>query len=312
MPGDLSELAPAASKARLSGPQGLSLRIGPVCANVRTRLPDVAEAVLRLYADYPRVDEDGFIDFQVSVRRPGWLRTFWKPQVTFQLDGKLPFHPMPGDQGFPILEWGLNWCVYTSCHQFLIVHAAVLERGGRALILPAPSGSGKSTLCAGLLFHGWRLLSDELTLICPKDGRVVPMPRPVSLKNASIDVIAKLVPGLEFGSRVAETAKGLVAHFKAPSDAVRRAHERATPAWVVLPRYVAGRTATLQAIPRAQGFMSLIENAFNYEVFGAEGFELLARVMDRCQCFSFEYGHLPEAIERFARLADDACPAPSS
>jgi hypothetical protein len=43
----------------------------------------------------------------------------------------------------------------------------VLERGGRALLLPAPSGSGKSTLCAGLAFNGWRLLSDELALLDP-------------------------------------------------------------------------------------------------------------------------------------------------
>ena len=50
--------------------------------------------------------------------------------------------------------------------------------------------------------------------------------------------------------------------------------------------------------------MHLVENAFNYDVFGAEGFELLGTVIDRSTCFTFEYGHLPEAIELFAKLAD--------
>ena len=99
------------------------------------------------------------------------------------------FNPLPAEQAFPLLEWGLNWCVATQCHQYLILHAAVLERGGRALIMPAPPGSGKSTLCAALVARGWRLFSDELALIEIGGGQIVPLPRPISLKNESIDRI---------------------------------------------------------------------------------------------------------------------------
>lgn len=304
MIGAVGGLDPGALRHALSEPGGLRFQTGPVSIRLTTRLPQVADSVAALYADYPLVADDAFTDFDVAVRKPSNLRGWTGSQVVFELEGREPFNPLRGDQGFPLLEWGLNWCVYSHCNQFLILHAAVLERGGRALILPAPSGSGKSTLCAGLLFNGWRLLSDELTLISPRDGTIVPMPRPVSVKNESIPVMQKLVPRLRFGSCISETVKGTVAHFAAPRDAVQRAAEHAMPAWVVLPKWVSEQPATLTPMPRARGFMSLVENAFNYDVFGADGFDLLASVIDRSQCFSFEYGHLSEAIDLFSRLAD--------
>ncbi len=305
----LSSLSSSAVAQRLRSRQGLSLRTGPFATQMRSPLPEVARSVHTLYADFPLLSDQDFVDFRVGVHRPAGLRQFWQPQVVFELDGKAPFNPLPGDQGFPLLEWGMNWCVYGLCHQYLTLHAAVLERNGRALILPAPSGSGKSTLCAGLLFGGWRLLSDELTLICPHQGDIVPVPRPVSLKNQSIAVIEKLVPQVVFGSRVHETTKGVVAHFQPPAEAVRGADERALPGWVVLPKYVPEQPATLTPLEKSRAFMHLVENAFNYDVFGAEGFQLLGSVIDRCPCFSFEYGHLPEAVQLFNRLADGQAPA---
>jgi HprK-related kinase A len=299
----LAQVEPAMLRRSLRH-EGLTLRTGPFRARIFSRLPEVADAVGTLYADHELAAHDDFIDFEVAVQRPAGLRRLWRPQVEFQFDGQPPFNPLPGDQGFPLLEWGLNWCVYGQCHQYLILHAAVLERGGRALILPAPSGSGKSTLCAGLLFNGWRLLSDELTLICPQRGDIVPNPRPVSLKNESIDVISGFAPQVRFGSRVSETTKGVVAHFAAPTEALRRAGQRARPGWVVLPRYVRQSPAVLQPLDRARAFMHLVENAFNYDIFGAEGFELLASVIDRSDCYSFEYSSLPEAVALFDRLAD--------
>jgi HprK-related kinase A len=159
-------------------------------------------------------------------------------------------------------------------------------------------------LCAGLAFSGWRLLSDELALICPRSGELVPNPRPVSLKNQSIPVMQKFAPGLRLGSQVRETSKGVVAHFAAPGEAVSRALQRVRPGWVVLPRWVAGHPTRLRPLERAQGFMKLVENAFNYPVFGGQGFEMLAALVDQIPCYSFDYSDLDEATELFNRLAD--------
>ncbi len=284
---------------------GLRLRTGPVVTNIQSPLQAVRNGIALHYAQHTIEPDQAFADFYVSVERPRSIRRWVDKQVVFRFDGTQPFAPLPGDQGFAMLEWGLNWCVSSHCHQYLIVHAAVLERGGRALILPAPAGSGKSTLCAGLVFGGgWRLLSDELALIEPASGRVVPLPRPISLKNDSIDVMREFAPSAVFGTAVHETVKGRVAHVRPPADGVLRAGHTPLPAWVVMPRYAAGAAAELQPLSRARAFMTLVDNAFNYNVHGRAGFAAFANVIDRCDCHEFSYGSLPEAMAVFDRLAN--------
>ena len=52
--------------------------------------------------------------------------------------------------------------------------------------------------------------------------------------------------------------------------------------------------------------MQLSQNAFNYDVHGRQGFELLGRVTDQCDFFEFSYSRLGEAVDIFTRLADAA------
>ncbi|MBS0445810.1 MAG: HprK-related kinase A [Proteobacteria bacterium] len=299
---------PQAQLARELRGAGLYLRTGPVVSRIRSRIGAVARGIALHYAEHALAADEGYADFHISIERPLGLRRWIQPQVLFRFDDDLPFAPLPGDQGFPMLEWGLNWCVSAHCHQYLTIHAAVVERGGRALILPAPSGSGKSTLCAGLTFSGWRLLSDELTLIDPASGCVVPLPRPISLKNASIDAVRRFAADAVIGPVVQETLKGAVAHVKPPLDGVRRAGETAAPGWVVLPQFVAGSAARLEPLSRARAFMRLVDNAFNYQVHGRRGFDVLAALIERCDCYTFTYSALADAATVFERLAAGSAP----
>jgi len=202
-----------------------------------------------------------------------------------------------------VFEWGLNWCVSQHCHNYLIVHAAVVERSGYAAIFPAPPGSGKSTLCAALVNRGWRLLSDELTLIDLDDSTLTPLPRPVSLKNQSIEVIGRFAPDAVLSRPVADTLKGTVAHMKPPLEAVRREADRARPGWIIFPRYEAGSATKLGALPKSDTFMKLADNCFNYSLLGTRGFDALVEVVDSSDCFEFCYSDLDEAILAFDALA---------
>ena len=301
----VADLSTSALRHRLAD-GGIRLRTGPVVSSIRTRSEKIIEGLASHYADYPCEDENGFADFHVGILPPRGARRWLKPQIAFQFDGATPFFPLPADQAFAMLEWGLNWCVSFHCHQYLIVHAAGVEKFGYALLLPGSPGSGKSTLCAGLVSRGWRLLSDELTLVDFSDGRVVPLPRPISLKNQSIEVIRCFAPEAVFTAPVHDTAKGSVAHMRAPVESVRRASDEARPRWIVLPKFRSGSPTTLERLPKARAFMELADHAFNYDLHGRRGFDLLGDVVTGCECFEFDYSALEEAVELFDALAAKA------
>lgn len=282
---------------------GVRLQTGTFVTHVRSAIPLVAEGIHQLYPDAPVLPADRFADFHITLERPATYRHWFKPQVLFRFDGFAPFKPLPLDQAFALFEWGLNWCISTHAHQYLIIHAAVIEKHGFAAILPAPPGSGKSTLTAGLVNRGWRLLSDELTLIS-REGMIQPLARPVSLKNQSIEVIRRFAPEAFIGRVVKDTIKGTVAHMRVPAGSVARVTEPARPAWVIFPKYEAGAVATLEPMARAQAFMDLAQNAFNYSLLAREGFQRLATLMDASAGYRFHYSDLEQAAKIFDGLAE--------
>lgn len=302
----LLQLSPGDLRRQLAG-EGVWLRTGPFSLRVQSRLPHVAEGLADLYGQFEvRSSRQAFADFHVELNPPSALRRWFRPQVDFSFDGMLPFKPLPLDQAYPMLEWGLNWCVATHAHHYLIIHAAVVEKNGLAAILPAPPGSGKSTLTAGLVLSGWRLLSDELTLIDRKTGLLHALPRPVSLKNQSIDVIRAFDPEAFINRASHDTAKGTVAHLRPPRDSVLRQHEPARPGWVIFPKWQAGAETRLTPRSKALTFMFLAQNAFNYSHLGADGFRVGTTLIEKSACYDFEYSKLHEAVAAFDRLADTA------
>lgn len=283
---------------------GVRLQTGPFVFHLQTPIPSLVEDVQFLYGDFPVEGEDGVADFHVRIAPPFGLRRWVRPQAIFSLDGDVPFEPFPLDLALPMLEWSLNWCVATHAFQYVMVHAAVVERGGRAIVLPGEPGAGKSTLCAAMIHRGWRLLSDEFALL-RAGGRLVPWPRPVSLKGASIDVIRAFAPEVSISRPVPDTVKGTIAHMRPPTASARRAGETAAPAVVVFPRYRAGAATTLTPLPRSGAFFKLADQSHNYAVLGTQGFETLAGIIDTCEAFDFTYSDLEEAVRLLASLVPE-------
>jgi HprK-related kinase A len=124
------------------------------------------------------------------------------------------------------------------------------------------------------------------------------------LKNASIDVIRAFAPDAELGPRIANTRKGTIAHVKAPAESIRRAHEPAAVRWIVFPQWQAGAPLQFDEMAKAQAFMTLATNAFNYEMVGEAAFNAVRQLVTEARCFRLVYSNLEQAIAQLNRLAE--------
>lgn len=288
---------------------GIGIRVGPFNILIEAHLEPLDEPLFALYADYPTLGENSVFSLRAGLEPVRRFPRVWRKLVRFTVDGRMPHEEMPVDQALAVLEWGINLVIAMRSHCFLMLHSAVLEKHGEALLLPAAPGFGKSTLCAALAHRGWRLLSDEFGLVRPGTLKFIAVPRPIALKNESIDVIRTFAPDAYVGPSIPGTRKGTVAHLKPPADSVRRQAEPAVVRRIVFPRWQDGASLQLEPLSKAEAFMMLAMNAFNYELLGEAGYGTACDVVEASSCWRLVYSDLEEAVACLHSLADDDDPA---
>lgn len=260
----------------------------------------VGPLLQQIYDVAPGSDDDLPADFRISLRYDAPLRRFLRPQITFYSDLQPPFKPVPLSQAFPILEWGMNWCIATQDYNRFILHAAVLARGDKALVFPAAPGSGKSTLTAYLALSGWTLFSDEMAIIDLNTCRVHPVFRPVCLKNDSIDLMGQWFPDAVLTPATDNTQKGRVAHLKAMNRESYQDLEPATIVGIVFPRYDPNSELLVFTLDNIQAFSQVCTNAFNYNILGRDAFDTVATLVDNTRQLEIHYNSLTE-VDDFLR-----------
>src|SRR5262249_24831186 len=159
--------------------------------HLKCPFPQVVPDFRTLYGHYPIYEHSEFADFHVQLKSVTGPRRWLAPQILFDADGEAPFASFPRRELSAVIDWWLNFCSSSGAYQYLMVHAAVCVFNDVAVLFPGSPGSGKSTICAALVYSGWRLLSDEIAMIDRQSGEFVPLCRPISLKNDSIEVISK-------------------------------------------------------------------------------------------------------------------------
>ena len=283
----------------------LQLCVGPYIYRLQSDQPSIEQGLATLYSDFELAETNQFTDYNVSVRHTGPVAR-WRGQVEFFFDNRRPFAPFEIRNAYAFMEWGMNWCVSVQANEYLKLHAAVVAKRGRAIMMPGIPGAGKSTLCAALGLSGWRVLSDEHALVPPGTAQVVPLYRPVSLKNGSIDVIKAFAKDAVFGPQSGDTHKGIVAHLKA--DLAPDSHDP-TPLPVktmVFPRYSAVEPQQLTHRSRTHSFILAAYHSFNYSLLGSAGFRAMSVLLDATECYDLVYRDLEWAIRTMEALHDGA------
>lgn len=289
---------------------GITYRTGPFVINLKTSAEIIITELKRVYGDTPVYLEPQFTHYHIEIKPPGNLRRFLRKQVVFQVDGVTPFEPYPADQAFPLLEWGLNWCIASTSHNWLLLHSAAVERDGKAVIFPALPGSGKSTLCSGLINRGWRLLSDEFGIVQQSPLAVVPLPRSIPLKNVSIGVIKTFASAASIGRTYPKTRKGDIAHLAPAPQAIQQQSTHAEPRLIVFPTYQPGAETTITPLEKSAAFIRLSNNSFNYHAIMENGYNSLYQLVSHCDCYTLNYSDLEDVTTRLTDLISSESPAP--
>ena len=272
----------------------LSLQIGPVAFRIGSAWRSPLAALAALYAGYP-APADGLADFTVRLEPEKPWRRFIRPSVAIQGDYILPdAAPLSLAHGLLAAEMGMNLQMALGQKTYLLLHAATVEKDGRALVMTGESGAGKSTLAALLGERGWRLMGDEFALLDMATGALFPFPRAISLKNGAIEVMEAEVDAGRFGPRLAGTPKGEIRHMRPNAEAIARMGESARPALILFPRF--GAAPAVRHVGAAEVFMRLTQASTNYVALGRAGFDSLTGLIARHPALAIDYPDTDTAI----------------
>jgi HprK-related kinase A len=275
------------------------VRVGPIQFRIGSAWPAPVAAMRQLYARYPCPPDIPSFTVRLEPDKP-WRRLI-RPSVAIRGDHILPDAlPLPLAQGLLAAEMGMNLQLALGERRFLLLHAASVERAGRGLILTGESGSGKSTLSALLGANGWRFMGDEFVLIDPASGEMVPFPRPVSLKNASIAVLQAILPADRFGPCLRGTPKGDICHLRPDATAIARMDERAVPRLILFPRF--GFDAAVRDVQPGEAFVRLTQASTNYTGLGVRGFDALTRLVTAVPAMAIDYPDTASALQMVESL----------
>jgi HprK-related kinase A len=278
----------------------LDLKIGPVSFRIGSAWAAPLDQLRRLYAGYPAAD--AICDFTVRLEPDKTWRRWIRPSVAIRGDFTLPdAAPLPLAQGLLAAEMGMNLQMALGQRRFLLLHAASVERDGKALILTGHSGAGKSTLAALLGERGWRLLGDEFALLDPEDGSLHPFPRAVSLKNESI----RLFPDAgadRLGPRLDGTPKGSIRHLRPRAEAIARMAETARPALILFPGFGSDFEPAVRAVGAAEVFVRLTQASTNYVALGEAAYKSLTRHLIPLPARAIDYRDTESGVALVERL----------
>ncbi|MET1112232.1 MAG: HprK-related kinase A [Allosphingosinicella sp.] len=269
------------------------LQVGPVAFRIGSQWRGPVEQLRRLYAGY--AEPDGPCDFTVRLEAERVWRRWLRPSVAIRGDYVLPdAAPLPLAQGLLAAEMGMNLQMALGQKRFLLLHAASVEKDGRALLLTGHSGAGKSTLGALLGERGWRFMGDEFALLDLASGELHPFPRAVSLKNESLGLFDGVDPS-RLGPVLSGTPKGTIRHLRPNAEAVTRMGEPARPVLILFPRFGRDLEPAVREVGAAEAFMRLTQASTNYVALGERGFDALTRFVGALPARAIDYADTAQA-----------------
>ncbi|MEM7095144.1 MAG: hypothetical protein AAF567_19250 [Actinomycetota bacterium] len=274
------------------------VRIGPLRIALDSDNAEAARRLDVLFGAFPVADPDDEIDVVVRIETEqrgddvGFLGMIDGATVRWSTDLALVEEA---------ITRRVNRAVLDAEDDRLHLHGGAVERDGRVVLVTGPSGSGKSTLVAALVRAGWRALSDEQLGVLP-GGRLVPYPRPITLRRGSWELFDHAVT--DSGSRSPEVGRVEVAIHElgqvyegppvAPDIIIRPVIDEAEP--------------SVEPLRQAASLSLLLVDTLDLERAGSAGIAALISLVEAAPAFRITGTSLEQTIKSINGLAEAASP----
>ena len=195
----------------------------------------------------------------------------------------------------PLVKAAL-WSAAVNAHDFLLdLHAGVVGREGRCILLPAPAGSGKSSLTAALTHSGLGYYSDEVALIERETFQVSPVPLAVCVKSTAWDFMSRYHPELpELPIHRRDDGK-LVRYVRPPAAQVQTEPGRVSH--IFFPLYSKDAPTQLVALTRADALARLMDQCLALRLaMDPESVKQLVGWIAGIDCYALTFSSLDEAV----------------
>lgn len=270
----------------------------------------IGNSVWRLACSNPHLAEDWFNPFEhlLDEKKPaggifeiieagnGWM---------ISCNGTPCCDRLAPAQVMPWLQMLLFDQLCAERDQRLLLHAAVLVRNDRTLLLPAEAGSGKSTLTLALAAHGWQVYSDELAPVDPLTLRADPFPLPVGIKSRSLEPLARWYPQL--GQLPGhQRADGQTVRFLG-GDSLALASGNAAPVEIdtlVFPSYNPDATTVLERLEPLAALELLARTGSSQRPLEEADIKALLILAEQRDCCRLVFSDLGEAISCLEAMSD--------
>jgi hypothetical protein len=266
----------------------VQFRVLERCVRIECDDSDVLRLILAVFDGFDAVETRTRCDvhYRVVAKADGGLRI-----TCGGVAGPAVSNP---ESAVLAVERDLTVALQQQRPDLLFLHAASVQKQGRALLLIGESGSGKSTTTWGLLDRGFRYLSDELSPIDVEALQVHPYPRALVLK-------ARPPPGFALPGG----ALMLAGTFHVPVCHLRHGFVQApcpVGAAVMVEHRPKLEAPVLRAIGPAEATARIYGSVLNALHFPACGLDAVARIAETVPCFRLLTADLRATVDCMAGL----------
>ncbi|MFQ6617325.1 MAG: hypothetical protein ACE5QV_01445 [Fidelibacterota bacterium] len=162
------------------------------------QLADVKIKVKTNSANFYRQLHDAYRHTEIKDNAPSEFN-FFIDCSSIDERGKPVYKIVSGDHGlifsgrnfseiFPVFEWYFYDYAASKLDNFIQIHAGSVSTGETGILFPASKNSGKTSLITGLLFQGYRYLTEDIALIDPESLKIIPFPRVIWLTESHLNL----------------------------------------------------------------------------------------------------------------------------